>query len=175
MSGVQCGASRGVTAVLVMGFSSMMIAGAPPSFAQDKASIQKRMDKYAEAYNKGDVAAVVAIYADDAVVLPPDADMVKGKNNLQPLFKQMVDQTNGLKLITIDVQPLGNDAAREIGNYSISTKGANPQQMSGKYVIVWQKFGNDWKIGTDTWNSNAPPAATGSTVPPTGATQPRRQ
>jgi ketosteroid isomerase-like protein len=32
------------------------------------------------------------------------------------------------------------------------TKGSPPQQVSGKYVVVWEKVGNDWKLAADIWN-----------------------
>jgi hypothetical protein len=24
--------------------------------------------------------------------------------------------------------------------------------VTGKYVVVWEKVGNDWKLATDIWN-----------------------
>ncbi|WFU18651.1 nuclear transport factor 2 family protein [Bradyrhizobium sp. CB3481] len=57
-----------------------------------------------------------------------------------------------LKLTTVEVKPLGASAAREMGTYSLKTKGSTPQETSGKYVVVWEKVGKDWKLGTDIWN-----------------------
>ena len=56
------------------------------------------------------------------------------------------------KLTTLDVKPLGTSAAREIGTFSLKTKGSTPQEVTGKYVVVWEKIGNDWKLATDIWN-----------------------
>ena len=56
------------------------------------------------------------------------------------------------KLTTVDVKPLGPSAAREIGMYSLKTKGPDPKEVTGKYVVVWEKIGNDWKLATDIWN-----------------------
>ena len=56
------------------------------------------------------------------------------------------------KLTTLDVKPLGPSAAREIGTFSLKTRGPRPQEVSGKYVVVWEKVGNDWKLATDIWN-----------------------
>ena len=44
------------------------------------------------------------------------------------------------------------DAAREIGTFMLKTKGAQPQEIAGKYVVIWQKVGSDWKLATDIWN-----------------------
>jgi ketosteroid isomerase-like protein len=59
-----------------------------------------------------------------------------------------------ISLSTVNVKPLGPDSAREIGTFSLMTKGQQPQQMTGKYVVVWQKVGSDWKLATDIWNSD---------------------
>ena len=43
-------------------------------------------------------------------------------------------------------------AAREMGTFSLKTRGPRPQEVSGKYVVVWEKVGNDWKLATEIWN-----------------------
>ena len=122
--------------------------------AQDKATIEQLNEKFVAAFNKGDAAAVAAMYTEDAVVLPPGADMVKGRENIRGFWAKMAEQVQYAKLTTVDVKPLGPDAAREIGTFSLKTKGPQPQEVSGKYVVVWQKAGNDWKLATDIWNGN---------------------
>ena len=57
-------------------------------------------------------------------------------------------------MTTVDVKPLGTDAAREVGTFSLKTKGQSQQELIGKYVVVWQKVGSDWKLATDIWNTN---------------------
>jgi ketosteroid isomerase-like protein len=29
---------------------------------------------------------------------------------------------------------------------------ATPQEVVGKYVVVWEKVGDDWKLAADIWN-----------------------
>jgi uncharacterized protein (TIGR02246 family) len=123
-----------------------------PAAAQDKALIQKLDDEFAAAFNKGDYAAVAAMYAEDATLLPPGAPMMKGRQAIQGFWTKAGEGVTDAKLIAVDVTPLGGNAAREIGTFSLKTKGANPQELSGKFVVIWQKVGNDWKLATDIWN-----------------------
>jgi ketosteroid isomerase-like protein len=58
------------------------------------------------------------------------------------------------KLMTVDVQPLGTNAAQEIGSFTLATKAQPPQTVAGKYVVIWRKAGGDWKLATDIWNMN---------------------
>jgi ketosteroid isomerase-like protein len=121
--------------------SAICLCFSAPAMAQDKATIQSLNDKFAQAFNAGDAAAVAALYTDDAVILPPGAEMMKGKNAIQAFWKGAAEQ-------------LGDGAVREIGTFTFRTKGAQPQDITGKYVVVWEKVGSDWRLATDIWNTN---------------------
>jgi ketosteroid isomerase-like protein len=68
------------------------------------------------------------------------------------MWKGMAAQVGDPKLTTLSVKPLGSSAAVEIGTFSLKTKGSAPQDVSGKYVVVWEKVGSGWKLATDIWN-----------------------
>ena len=124
------------------------------AMAQDKATIQSLNDQFTKAFNAGDIAAVATHYTEDATVLPPGAEMVMGRNAILTFWKSAADQIGDIKLTAVDVKPLGSNAAREIGTFSLRTKAAQSQQVTGKYVVVWEKVGGDWKLATDIWNMN---------------------
>jgi ketosteroid isomerase-like protein len=64
----------------------------------------------------------------------------------------MAEQVSDPKLTSLDVKPLGPSAAREIGTFSLKTTGSTPREVAGKYLVVWEKIGNDWKLAADIWN-----------------------
>jgi ketosteroid isomerase-like protein len=68
------------------------------------------------------------------------------------MWKSMAEQVGDPKLTTLDVKSLGPSAAREIGTFSLKAKGSTPREVVGKYVVVWEKIGSDWKLATDIWN-----------------------
>jgi ketosteroid isomerase-like protein len=105
-----------------------------------------------ELFNKGDFAGVASLYTNDATALPPGSGTVKGRAAIGAMWKSMADQVSDPKVTTLDVKPLGRSAAREIGTFSLKTKGATPQEITGKYVVVWEKVGRDWKLAVDIWN-----------------------
>ena len=127
---------------------------ATAALAQDKATIAKLNDAWAAAFNKGDAQAVAAMYAEDAYVLPPGSDIVKGRAAIEAFWRQAAQQMGDAKLTTLDVLPLGRNAAREIGTVSLKTKSQPPQEIVGKYAVVWRKIGGQWKLATDIWNTN---------------------
>jgi uncharacterized protein (TIGR02246 family) len=125
-----------------------------PGTTEDRATIQSLNEKFARAFNTGDFASMAANYVDDAVILPPGAEMIKGRSSIQAFWTSADEMLSDLKLSAEDVQPLGNEAAREIGSFTAKTKGQPPQDIVGKYVVVWQKVGSEWKLATDIWNTN---------------------
>ena len=133
---------------LVIAFVVGLIA---PALAQ-KAEIDAVNAKWIEFFNKGDFAGVASLYATDATAFPPGSAMVQGGAAIGAMWKSMADQVSDPKLTTLDVKPLGPSAAREIGTFSLRTKGPTPQEVTGKYVVVWEKIGNDWKLAADIWN-----------------------
>jgi uncharacterized protein (TIGR02246 family) len=134
--------------------SCIMMLAASSAFAQSKAMIQRQDDKWAEAFNKGDAAALAAMYTEDAYALPAGHDMVKGRAAIEAFWKEAMQQLGDAKLVVVDVAPLGPRAAREIGTFTFKTKAQSPQPVVGKYVVVWRKLGNNWLLATDIWNMN---------------------
>ena len=122
-----------------------------PAFAQ-KAAIEAVNARWTELFNKGDFAGVASLYAEDATAFPPGSVMVKGRAAIEAMWKGMADQVGDPKLTIIDVKRLGCCAAREIGTFSLKTKGPAPKEVTGKYVVVWEKVGKNWKLATDIWN-----------------------
>jgi len=116
--------------------------------------IQRLNDQFVAAFNKGDAAAMAGMYAPDAYVLPAGADMLQGRAAIQNFWAQTAQQLGDAKLTTLDVLPLGRTAAREIGTFSFKSKGQNPQDIVGKYAVVWRKIGGQWLLATDIWNMN---------------------
>ena len=136
------------TLALVIGFIAGLTA---PAMAQN-AEIEAVNVRWMEFFNKGDFAGVASLYTDDATAFPPGSGMVKGRPAIETMWKSMAEQISDPKVTTLDVKPLGQTAAREIGTFSLKTKGPAPREVTGKYVVIWEKVGSDWKLATDIWN-----------------------
>ena len=135
-------------------FLACFLLSASPAWAQAKSSIEKLNAEWMAAFNKGDAKALAAMYTPDAYVLPAGAEMAKGHNAIEKFWGGAVKQLGDAKLTTVDVLPLGRSAAREVGTVTLKTKSQPPQEVVGKYVVVWRKVGRDWKLATDIWNTD---------------------
>lgn len=100
---------------------------ASPALAQTKAAIQRLDDQWAAAFNKGDAAAVAAMYTTDAYVLPAGAEMLKGRVAIEGFWKKAIEALGDIKCTALDVKALGSSAAREIGACTFKTKAQPPK------------------------------------------------
>jgi uncharacterized protein (TIGR02246 family) len=136
------------TIARVVAFSAMLIV---PAAAQ-QANIEATNAKWVEFFNKGNFDGVASLYTKDAVAFPPGAAMVKGRAAIAAMWKGMAEQAGDPKISALEVKRLGPAAAREIGTFSLKAKGPTPKEITGKYVVIWEKVGKDWQLSTDIWN-----------------------
>ena len=129
----------------------ILLGLAAPAAAQ-KAQIEAANAKWMDFFNKGNFDGVASLYTADATAFPPGSAMVKGRAAIGAMWKGMAEQVTDPKVTTIDVKRLAPAAAREIGTFSLKTKSSPPKEVTGKYVVVWERVGRDWKLATDIWN-----------------------
>lgn len=125
-----------------------------------RAKIDAANKKFMEAFNRGDVAAAVAVYTEDARILPPNADMMKGKPTIKSFWQGAVGMgVKEAKLETVELLEMGEDTACEIGKYTlkIQPEGGETITDKGKYVVVWKLQDGSWKWYIDIWNTSLPP------------------
>jgi uncharacterized protein (TIGR02246 family) len=134
--------------VLVTAFLVGLIT---PAIAQ-KADIEAVNAKWIAFFNKGDFDGVASLYTVDATALPPGSAMVKGRAAIGAMWKGLAEHVSEPSVTTLDVKRLGPSAAREIGTFSLKTKEQTPKEVTGKYVVVWQKVGRSWQLAADIWN-----------------------
>lgn len=148
--------------LFLLALSLALLSCAQPE-KMDVAAVRKAIEagnaKWVEAFNRGDAAGVAALYTDDATLLPPNSEMVQGKQGIQDFWNGGIQM--GLKdaaLTTVDVGGSG-DTAYEIGKYTLKIQPAGQEGMtdSGKYLVVWKRQADGtWKLHVDIWNSSMP-------------------
>ncbi len=127
----------------------------------DEAAIRAATTAWANAYNSGDADAMGANYAEDAVLLPPNAPAATGRTAIQEFLAadSAGSRAAGLTFNLPGDGPVqvSGDLAYESGSFSV-TDAAGATVATGKYIGVFNKIDGKWLLVRDTWNSDAPPA-----------------
>ena len=130
--------------------------------AQSAPEIVKVREAYAAATNSGDVKAIVRLYTDDAIELPPNEAMVKGLAALEKHYTGFFTG-NAVKLSLTSIETMSaGDIGYDVGTYSQTltpkAEGAKPMTDRGKYVVVLRRGADkQWKVKYAIYNSDLPP------------------
>jgi uncharacterized protein (TIGR02246 family) len=98
---------------------------------------------------------VVAGFTDDAIMVPPDGELVKGKQAIEEFYNSFFQM--GIKeivLTTVELEGSGG-TVYEIGKtrVRIQPEGRQAIQDSAKYLVIWKRQADGtWKVHVDIWN-----------------------
>ena len=137
-------------------------AAAPAGLsAEDEAAIRAVDAEWARVATAGDGAALTALYAWDATLLPPNEPVAKGEA-MKKYNDDMINSFSGpTELTTTAVEGRG-DLAYAVGIYraTLTPKKASAKPLPtdvGKYLEVLKKQADgSWKVVYDMWSSDAP-------------------
>jgi uncharacterized protein (TIGR02246 family) len=140
----------------------------------DESAIHKQTTDWEKAYNGGDAKAVAALYAEDALLLPPGAPGVNGRAAILEYFTKDIAGSKAAGAVFLvnqksDVGVSGN-MGWESGTYKVTVRGAVVE--TGKFLSVSRKKDGRWLYIRDTWNADAPPAPSTGPAPPKAAAPP---
>jgi ketosteroid isomerase-like protein len=129
---------------------AVSVAAAPKNAG---AAIRANSDAFDTAMRAGNVDGFMAFYADDAVLMPPNAPDFKGTEAIRRFWSGLLAAgKTDVDLVVEDVTGSG-DLAIERGHYELTA----PFKDSGKYIVVWRYRGGKWKIIDDIFNSSLVP------------------
>jgi uncharacterized protein (TIGR02246 family) len=133
--------------------------------ASGSAAIKQVADSYVKATLAGDAKAVGALYTEDAVEMPPNQPMIKGRSAIEQYYAKLFG--GGMKIMNFTLDHLDSramgDNAWDVGTYKQSMQGetgtTTPSSDSGKYVVLLKRVGGAWKVAYAIYNSDTPPQA----------------
>ena len=135
--------------------------------AAAEATIRAGTATWNEAYNAGEVDKIVALYADDTVVMPPNVPAVSGREALKAYLTKDVAASRAAGLVAKDGTSsvgVSGDLAWHAGSSSV-VDSAGKTVETGSYVEVWRRTNGQWLMVRDIWNDDAPPASAPSSTP----------
>jgi uncharacterized protein (TIGR02246 family) len=138
-----------------LGLAAAFFAGCADGHeAIDSASrgaIEATVDRYVAASNEGDAEALTSLYAEDAVLLPPDHSPIHGREAIGDFWRQGTDAGLEVSTLRLDV---GGDVAYLVGKYRLPPTDQE-EADSGQYVLCLKRQPDGaWKLTADIWNGS---------------------
>ena len=103
----------------------------------------------------------MALYADDAVLMPPNVASLKGRAAIKDFLTKDTAAAKAAGLTAKDgVGDVGisGDVAWHAGTSSVIDATGKTVE-TGKYIEIWRRVGDKWLMIRDIYNDDAPPAA----------------
>jgi len=136
-------------------------APAPDTRAADEAAIRAQDEQWSATAGKNDLDGTLAFYADDAVLLPPNAPIASDPKSIRAAWAGMLGPNSAVswKVSKAEASKAG-DIAYIYGTYQLSIKdpkGGPGVNDAGKMVEIWKKQPDGkWKCAVDIFNSDLP-------------------
>jgi uncharacterized protein (TIGR02246 family) len=122
-----------------------------PAQAQVPEPLAELIPAWEAAFNAGDGAAVAAMYTEDGVRLPPEGDLLKGR---EAIAAELANYAG----LSIDLRATGGQldgsVASEWGTFELTGTDENGEavKISGRWMNALKKTADGWMIHRDIWN-----------------------
>ncbi len=123
-------------------------------FDEVRQAIEATDQAFCAAFNAGDIEkATRETYTEDALVLPPGAPLVRGRDEIARFWRAAADQMGiaHVDLSTVELAVV-DGAAHQVGRAVLGL--SNEQQVTAKYVVIWHQVDGAWRWHIDIWNTD---------------------
>jgi uncharacterized protein (TIGR02246 family) len=153
---------RVVTVLGAIGIAALVVAGTVHGQRKTDPTLDKLAADFVATFNAKDAAKVAALYADDAVLMLAGEPLLKGRSSIEAHYREQFK----VPFTKLQVKPMesviSGNTAYEAGTSAVtmprSTANGNaaPRVDNGKYVVIYKRVGNAWKIAYDISNDDQP-------------------
>ncbi len=151
------------TTMICVTFSSVLLCGCTQSSVDieaEQAALLAAADAYHEAAHREDFGSMVDFYANDGLILPPNAQEEKGLEGARNFFAA-VAEIPGFRARFDDVRvgvAASGDMGYTLADIEISFEGPDGELVEEKErdFHLWKKQDGEWKVAIDIWNSEIP-------------------
>ncbi len=122
-------------------------------------AIKKAARQFSSAYMRGDAEAIIALYTRDAVIFPERSDAISGHDALRRYWTRRPGQKMTRHVLIPTRIEIDGQHAYDHGIYEIAGErdGKAWVPVRGKYLVVWRRQSDGWKMELDMWNSGPEP------------------
>ena len=150
---------------ILLALTTVIVSGCATQTAIDidseRAALRSTADSYHQAASAKDAQSVVTFYADDAIMVPPNANRVEGIDDVRD-YRFGFIETEGVELrfetVRVEVSSGGDLGwTLAIGDVTFVGPDGQPGRDRVRDFHTWKKQEDgSWKIVVDIWNSEFP-------------------
>jgi uncharacterized protein (TIGR02246 family) len=145
--------------LLVISMLSVMSRLEGQTAVSDSAAIHALARQFSQAYVRGDAAAMAELYTADGVIFPERSEAITGREAIRRYWTLPAGRRVTRHVITPVHIRVDGRHAYDHGTFEIAgmREGKPWGPFRGKYLVVWQREGDSWRIHLDMWNSGPEP------------------
>ena len=121
-------------------------------------------DAFVAALESGNAQAAADVYADDARLLAPSAELLQGREAIEAFWRAGLEAgISEVELESLDLERR-DSLAYEIGRYALQLEPAEGGTVvdRGNYLLVHERQGDgSWRWAVEMFNPDSSPAAAG--------------
>lgn len=123
--------------------------------ADIRGAVEKADRKFESTFVRGDAQGMADLYTKNAQLLPTNSGVIEGTQGIRDFWKGVMELgVKEAKLEPVEVEGL-EDTAYEVGRYTLKGEGGQVMDQ-GKYVVIWKREDDRWKLHRDIWNTSMP-------------------
>ena len=123
-------------------------------------AVQTLADRWTQAYNKHDRAALSAIYTQRARLMMHGAPTIAGREDIGAFWAEDFAENNPLTLLAVTHAVTGIDMVLVHGNYDVIDRDDGSRVGFGRFAHIWTREANgEWRLDRDLWQTRSEPAA----------------
>ena len=118
------------------------------------------MQQYDSATNSGDVATLLAMSTADSVRMGPNRPVEAGIEAIRAGSQEFFNQNTAQLTTVIEDIEVSGDLAFARTSYKQTTtlkESGETSEEVGKWILVYKRQADGWKIYTEAWSSDSPP------------------
>ena len=127
----------------------------------EESAVRKVLAGLSAADKSGDMAAVLSHYADDAMILPPNAPVLAGQAGVRSFYEILFNnfRVDDVSFDADEIHVAGDWAFAQgfiNGLLTPKSEGMPARKLHEKFLIVLHRQNSAWKIYRIIWNSSEP-------------------
>ena len=151
--------SRSAFSMAVLLLVACQPSGAPDLSSADIVAIEASIEPFGQAFESADWAALAMMYTEDAMIIPPNAPVVEGRENVRRFFESFPPITS------FSFEPLEIDGRGDLayfrGRYTLTMNvadGSSVTDSGTSFTVHRRQPDGTWPIYMDMFNSDLPAA-----------------